>query len=224
MTSICNDFGAVAEEHLIQTSSSVSFNLFGGLTGIWQSHVVSQVLRMWWWRSRGQRRRIGDSDPGPPHPAPLHPTPPPSGPARDPQRPRLHKPWHWRAQERRGTRKGQKRRGRDTRRWLPRSPPAFSILTPPPHKLAHHYLRCTQVGHCGLKPWQQGSQLKHSQIVWMNIKCSFVFCFFLFLVGGFGFVLYYLICVETLGSVTCFICCGHWRNWPVSSWLKQREI
>lgn len=59
------------------------------------------------------------------------------------------------------------------------------ILLHPRYKLAQHYLRCSQELHCGLKPWQRGSQWKHSQIVWMNIKCSFFF----FFVGWFCFVL-----------------------------------
>lgn len=57
------------------------------------------------------------------------------------------------------------------------------------------------MGHCGLKPWQQGSQWKHSQIVWMisNVGCVIFLCCFFGV--GVGFVLYGVVRVEALGSV-----------------------
>lgn len=42
---------------------------------------------------------------------------------------------------------------------------------------------------------------ENTQIVWMNMKFSFL--------GFFCWVLYYFVFVETLGSVTCYTCCGH---------------
>lgn len=65
------------------------------------------------------------------HPITLHPVPAPVLPrtwSTTTQTPQTQHQW---AQERRGTWKEQRRRGRDTRRWLPRSPQPFSIPTPP---------------------------------------------------------------------------------------------
>lgn len=150
-----------------------------------------------------------------PHSTPLHLAMPPSRPVRDPHQPKLHK--HNTDELRRGEAPGEGAE-KEGKRHQEVVASLSLVLLHPRYKLAHHYPRCTQVLHWGLKPWQQGSRWKHSQIVWMNIKCSFFF----FLLGG--FVLYYFVCVETLGSVMCYICCGQWRNWPISSWLKQREI
>lgn len=87
-------------------------------------------------------------------------------------------------------------------------------LSPP--SLFHPRLLLIQAGtplpemHSSASLWVEASATRQSvktQIVWINIKCSFFF-----FCGWVGFVLYYFVCVETLGSVTCYICCGHRRK------------
>lgn len=86
-------FVTLSKSMLDKIHHPCSLYLSGGLTC--PSAVTSQVQRTWWWRSHGQRRRIGASDPRPPLPLiPPHcispRPPPPSRPARDPQQPKLH--------------------------------------------------------------------------------------------------------------------------------------
>lgn len=150
------------------------------------------MQRTWWWRSHGQRRRIDGSDPGPHHPTPLHCIPshpqpvPPRTWSTTTQSPQTQ---HWWAQERRSTWKAQRRRGRDTRRWLPRSPPPFSILTPPHtscHTITWDALKRVTVG------WSLGtkavSENTHKLCGWISNVV------FVFVCGGglVGFVLYCL--------------------------------
>lgn len=108
-------------------------------------------------RCRGRRDgvltvRDGGSAPVTPGtPIPPQCIPPRPRPARDPQQPKPHK--HNTDELRRGGAPGggQKRRGRDGRRWLSHSPLASSIPDSSSYKLADHYLRCTQVLHCGFE-------------------------------------------------------------------------
>lgn len=139
----------------------------------------------------------------PSHSTASHPTTPRPGPlhtwSTTTQTPQTR---HWRAQEREGHLEGTEEEGKRHQEVAASLSPTLFHPDSSSHQLPRHYLRCTQVGHCGLKLWHQGSQWNYSQIVWMNITCSvFFFCFFS--LWGVGFVLYYLVCVETLGSVTC---------------------
>lgn len=141
---------------------------------------------------------------------------PPSRPARDPQRPKLHK--HDTDELRRGGAPGRDRRGGEE------TPGGGCLALLPPHPR----LLLIQAGtplpemhsSASLRGWSLGnkavSENTHRLCGWISNVVFFV--------GGLVFVLYYFVCVETLGSVTCYICCGHWIKWPVSSWLKQREI
>lgn len=91
--------------------------------------------------------------------------------------------------------------------------------TPPPdtswHTITWDALTCFTEGRSLGNKEVSGNT--HRLCGWISNVVSFSF-------SSGGFVLYYFVCVETLGSVTCSICSGQWRNWPVSSWLKQREI
>lgn len=148
------------------------------------SHVDSQVQRMWWWRSHGQRRRIDDSDPGSRAPRPTHLTPNPSLHVIHTTF-NLHKHDPCWAQERRWREdawEGQKRMGRDGAGAASPSTRPFPPLDSSSYKSAHHYLRCTQVWVTA--GWSFGTKAvsENTQIVWMIIIGFFVF------LGGFGCV------------------------------------
>lgn len=180
-------------------------------------------------RSETEDRRQWPLPPSRPHSTPPHLAMPPSRmwstPTLTPQT------QHWWAQERRGTWEGKwgvgggvhREGGEETpggvRLPLPHrlAPPP----TPPPppdtswHTITWDALTCFTEGRSLGNKEVSGNT--HRLCGWISNVVSFSF-------SSGGFVLYYFVCVETLGSVTCSICSGQWRNWPVSSWLEQREI
>ena len=174
---------------------------------------------MWWWRSHGQRQRTGDSDPGPPtHPIPPCPRPTPHVIFKIPNSTNTT----LMSSGEDGHQEGTEEEGKRQQEVAASLSPVFSILTSPHtswHIITWDALKWVTVGRSlGNKAVNENT---HRLCGWISNIVCFFFCLFL---RGAGFVLYYLVCLETLGSVTCFICCGRWRNWPVSSWLKQREI
>lgn len=169
------------------------------------SHVDSQVQRMWWWRSHGQRRRIDDSDPGSRAPRPTHLTPNPSLHVIHTTF-NLHKHDPCWAQERRwregclrGTEEDGKRRGGGCLTLHPAfsTPRLLLVQVGAPLPEMH-----SSVGHCGLKLWHQGSQWKHSDRV---DDYHWVFCFFRRV--WMCIVLFVLGLLLFFSSVTCCICC-----------------
>ena len=222
----CFFFNNASFCHLVLSQKSMldeihqpsSLHLSGGLTCPFCRHFSgAEDVVMAFSRSETEDRRQWPSAPPPSHSTPLHPTPPPSHPARDPQQPKLHN--HVTDELRRGGAPGRDGRGGEETPGggcLALPQPFPHPPTPPRtswHTITWDALKCFTVG------WSLGnkavSENTHRLCGWIS---NVVFFF------SFWWVLYYFVCVETLGSVTCYICCGRWRNWPVSSWLKQREI
>lgn len=109
------------------------------LKSVFVSRVGSQVQRMWWWRSHGQRRRIDDSDPGShaPHPTPTSPIPPCTW-----STPPLNSANTTPDELRRGGEGMPERDWRgwgETRRRLPDPPPGLFHPDSSSYESAHHY-------------------------------------------------------------------------------------
>lgn len=111
-------------------------------------------------------------------------------PARDPQQQETPQTQHWWAQEKDGCLgrgKTGRGKGKDTAGGCTALRPGLFPTTTPPHASRHtHYLRCTRVGHCGLKPRSNKAdgENTHRLCGWLS---NVVFLLFFFFCGRGGF-------------------------------------
>ena len=169
-------------------------------------------------RSETEDRRQWPSAPPPSHSTPLHPAPPPRAPHVIHNNPNSTITSLMSSGEE-GHPGGTEEEGKRHQEVAASLSPN---LFPTPRLLLVQAGTPLPEMHSSASLWVEALATRQSVKTLTDCVDEYQMYFFFFF--PFWWFLYYFVCVETLGSVTCYICCGRWRNWPVSSWLKQREI